>query len=124
VVATGNVGISGCDVAMDRGGSGHELRGWGLGCGAVGQLSRVCHCFQGVWSRFGAGDRVVVVVDDSVGIVDGSNDVADGGCDGIVSCDMAVPMGVLGCMSRVCMAISMVLGVTWVLKLTVAITSV
>jgi hypothetical protein len=44
-VATGNVGISSCDVAMDRGGSGHELRGWGLGCGAVGRLSRVCRRF-------------------------------------------------------------------------------
>ena len=36
VVAAGNVGVSGCDVATDRGSSGHELKGWGLSCGAVG----------------------------------------------------------------------------------------
>jgi hypothetical protein len=113
VVATGNVGVSGCDVATDKGSSGRELRGWGLGCGAVGRLGRVCHRFRGVWSRFGAADRVEVVVDDSIGVVDGSNDMADGGCGGIVSDDVAVPTGVLGCMSRVCVAVSAVLGVTW-----------
>ena len=37
VVVADNVGVSGCDVATDRGGSGHELRGWGLSWRGVGR---------------------------------------------------------------------------------------
>ena len=48
----------------------------------------------------------------------GSIDVVDGGCVGVVGSDMAMLRGVLGCVSRVCMAISVVSGVAWVLKST------
>jgi hypothetical protein len=58
-----------------------------------------------------------------VAIVDSVGNIA-GGCVGIISSDVAVPRGMLGCMSRVCMAVSTVLGVTWVLKLMVAVMSV
>jgi hypothetical protein len=61
---------------------------------------------------------VVVVVDDSVDAVDGSDDVADGGCVGIDGGDVAASREVSGCMSRVCVDVSVVLGLAWVLKST------
>jgi hypothetical protein len=45
VVVAGNVGGGGCDVVMVMGCSGHGGRDWGLGWGAVGRLSSVCHHF-------------------------------------------------------------------------------
>jgi hypothetical protein len=44
--------------------------------------------------------------------------VVDGSCAAIASGDMAVSRGVLGCVSRVCLAVSVVLGVAWVLEST------
>ena len=52
----------------------------------------------------------MVAVDDSVGVIDGSDDVADGGCVGIDGGDMAASREVSGCVSRVCMDVSVVLG--------------
>jgi hypothetical protein len=59
---------------------------------------------------------VVAVVDN----IDG----ADGGCVAVVSDAVAALGGVLGCSMRVCMAVSVVLGVVWVLKSAVVATSV
>ena len=73
------------DVALAVGGSGPERRGWERCCGAVGRLGGVCHRFRGVWGWFGAGEGVVVVVNDDDGVVD----VVDGGCAGVVSGDVA-----------------------------------
>jgi hypothetical protein len=55
---------------------------------------------------------VVELVVDGVVIVDGSVDVADGGCDGIVSSDVARNGGVdrLVGVSLACMPVSQVLG--------------
>ena len=53
---------------------------------------------------------MVVVVDD-VGVV-------DGGCAGIVVGDVAMSRGVPECVSRVCMAVSLVWGAVWVLEST------
>ena len=58
---------------------------------------------------FEAGGKVVVVVVNNVGC-------ADGGCADVVSSDVAVSRGMPECVSRVCVAVSVVLGVTWVLK--------
>jgi hypothetical protein len=66
----------------------------------------------------GAGDGVVVVVDDSVDAVDGGVDVADGGCRVVARGDMASLVGSLGGngvrgvgwgLSLVCTAVSQVL---------------
>jgi hypothetical protein len=51
----------------------------------------------------------VVIVDDVC--------VIDGGCVTVVRGDVSVMRGVLGCSTRVCMAVSVVWGVTWVLAL-------
>jgi hypothetical protein len=56
-------------------------------------------------------------------IVDNINSV-DGGCVAIVSDDVAMSRGVLRCLLRVCIAVSMVLRVAWVLKSTVVAVSV
>ena len=53
---------------------------------------------------------VVAVVDDVV--------VVDGGCAGIVVGDVAMLTGVPECVSRVCMAVSLVWGAVWVLEST------
>ena len=53
------------------------------------------------------------MVDDVVGVV-------DGGCVGVVGSDVAASRGVLGCSTRVCVAVSVVWGVAWVLKSTPA----
>jgi hypothetical protein len=60
----------------------------------------------------------VVVVDDSVGVVDGVVDVADGGCAAVVGSDVATARGGLGGLTKVWVAVSLVLGVAWVLKST------
>ena len=69
----------------------------------------MCHHFQGAGGCFSAGDKKVVVVVDNVGIV-------DGGCVGVVNGDVAALGGVLGCSMKVCVAVSVVWGVAWVLK--------
>lgn len=61
----------------------------------------------------------MVVVDDSVGVVDGSGDRFDG----VINDDVEALGGVLGCSTRVCVAVSVVLGVAWVMKSTVVVTS-
>jgi hypothetical protein len=103
------------DVAASLGGSGCGTGDWGGGWGTIGRLARVCRRFRGVWSRFWAGDRVVVMVDDSVGVVDGSDDVADGV---VARGDVAGLLGSLGGegfrrvdwgLSSVCTAVSQVL---------------
>ena len=53
----------------------------------------------------------VVVVDDIVGVI-------DGGCGAVARGDMAVLGKVLGGLTEVWVAVSMVWGVAWVLKLT------
>ena len=53
---------------------------------------------------------MVVVVDDVV--------IVDGGCAGIVIGDMAMLRGMPECVSRVCMAVSLVWGAVWVLEST------
>ena len=58
------------------------------------------------------GKGVVVVVVDDLGLI-------DGGCVAVVSSDVAASRGVLGCLSRVCVAVSVVLGLIWVLRSTV-----
>jgi hypothetical protein len=81
MVVAAFVDVVGGDVAAKRRGSGLERRGSG-GCrGAVGRLGKVCRRFCGARGGFGAEDRVVVVVVDVVGIV-------DGGCAGVVNDDV------------------------------------
>jgi hypothetical protein len=90
VVAVVFVAVVGGDVAVAMGGSGCETRGCG-GCrGAVGRLGSECRRSRGAGSCFEAGDEVVVAVVDSVGNVDGSVDVTDGGCAGVVNGAMAM----------------------------------
>ena len=83
------------DVALAVGGLGHERRGWGVSRGAVDRFGIVCRRFRGAGGCFSAGGRVVVAVDDSVDAVDGVVDIADGGCVGVVSSDVAT-LGGLG----------------------------
>jgi hypothetical protein len=117
VVAAVFIVVVGGDVAVVTGSSGRKTRGCG-GCrGAVGRLGSECHRSRGAGSCFEAGNEVVVAVVDSVGNI-------DGGCVGVVSSDVAKVRGVLGCVSRVCIAVSVVLGAVWVLKSTVVATSV
>ena len=52
-------------------------------------------------------------------IVDNVDNI-DGGCAGIISSDVAMSKGVPGCVSRVCVVVSLVSGVAWVLELTSA----
>ena len=80
----------------------------GLGC--CGLSLQCVHHFQGIGGWYEAGGKVFVAVVDVVGSI-------DGGCAGIVRGDAVVSRGVLGCVSRVCMAVSMVLGVAWMLML-------
>ena len=117
VVVAGNVAIVDGDMAVELWGSGLERRGCGFCWGSISRLGRVCCRFRDAGGSFSAGDRKVVVADDSVDVVDG----VDGGCAGVVDGDVAASRVVLGCMSRVWVAISVVLGVTWVLKLTVEV---
>jgi hypothetical protein len=100
------------DVAASLEGSGCGTGSWGGGCGTVDQPGIQCH-HSGVAGDSGAEGKAVVVVDNDIGSI-------DGGCVAVVSDDMAVLGGVLGCSMRVCMAVSVVWGVVWVPKLTCA----
>ena len=120
-VVAGNVAVVDGDVVAERRGSGLERGGWGVTRGAVDWFGIVCRHFRGVWGGFWAGGELVVVVNDGVVVVGHSADVVDGGCAGVVDGDVAASRVVLGCMLRVWVAISVVLGVTWVLKLTVEV---
>jgi hypothetical protein len=89
VVVVGNVGVSGCDVATDKGGSGRELKSWELGWRGVGWSDSWWRHSRGAGGGFEAGKVVVVVVVDDVAVVDGGVDVADGGGVGVVNGDVA-----------------------------------
>jgi hypothetical protein len=95
------------DVAVAVSGSGCERRGWGLGWGAVGRLGSVCRRFRDAGGSSEAGEKVVVVVFDDAGVVDGNVDVADGGCAGVVNGNVADSGGNDG-----------LVGVVWVLAST------
>jgi hypothetical protein len=81
-VAAVVVTIVGSGVAVVTGGSGCEMRGWEACWGAMAQPGSECRRLRGAGSRFGAGEGVVVVVDDIVGVI-------DGGCAAVVSGDVA-----------------------------------
>jgi hypothetical protein len=115
--AAAEAAVVGCDVAVTMGGSGCKTGGCGLRWGAMGWPGRECCCSEGAGGSFEAGEKLLVAVVDDIGII-------DGGCAGVVSSDVATSRGVLRCMSRVCVAVSVVLRVAWVLKLTVVATSV
>ena len=83
------------DVARAVGGLGHKRRGWGVSRGAIDRFGIVCCRFRNVWDWFGAGEVAVVVVVNSVDAADGVVDIADGGCVGVVSSDVAT-LGRLG----------------------------
>ena len=100
-VAAGIVVVVGCDVAVAMAGSGCERWGWGLIWGAVGQLGSACHCFGGTGSWLEAGEGVVTVVVNIVGIIDGSVDMASGDCADIDGGDMAGNSGSGGSMTTV-----------------------
>jgi hypothetical protein len=115
-VVAGVVAVGGCDVALAVGCSGLERGGCG-GCrSGLDRPGSVCRRFPDVRGSSEAGDRVVVVVDDSVDAVDGVVDVADRGCVGIVGSDVAKVRGGLVGLTKVWVAISLVLGVVWVLE--------
>ena len=96
-VAAGSAGVGGCDVAVERWGSGLTRGGCGLGWSRVD--------WPGIQRRLSVGagrgseveeERVVVVVVNDVGVV-------DGGCAGTVSGDVVVAVGMLsisGCGTR------------------------
>ena len=97
------------DVTVERRGLGLERRGCGSCRGSVSRLGRVCRRVRDAGGSFSAGGRVVVAVDDDVGVV-------DGGCVGVINGDVAALGGVLGCSTRLCVAVSVVWGVAWVLE--------
>jgi hypothetical protein len=108
-IAAFSVAIVDCDMAVAMGRQGFETRSWGVCRGAMIRPDRVWHCFHGVFGWFGEGVAAVVAIV--------NDDVAHGGCANVDSGDMAALTRVLGCISRVCIAISMVLGVVWVVEL-------
>jgi hypothetical protein len=112
VVAVGVAAVVCGDVAAKRRGSRGSSGGWRLGWGVVGRSGSVCRRFRGAGGWFEAGKEVLVVVVNVVGSVDGSVDVADGSCDGIVNSDVARNGGVdrLVGVSLACMPVSQVLG--------------
>ena len=65
----------------------------------MGWFCSECRRFRRVAGRFEGGDGVVVAVVDNVGKVDGSVDVADGGCVAVVGGDVAVVMELGGLIS-------------------------
>jgi hypothetical protein len=111
--------VVGGDMTVAVVGSGRE-RGGCRGCrGVVGWLGSECRRSRGAVRCFEAGaELVVVVVDNSVDAVDGVVGIADGGCVGVVGSDVAASRGVLGCSTKVWVAVSMVWGVAWMLKST------
>ena len=86
------------DVGMTTGGSGVEMRGWGLGWSVIDRFGIMCHHFPGVWGWFDAVERFAVAIVSNIDSIDGS-------CAGD---DMAALEGVPGCSRRVCMAMSVV----------------
>jgi hypothetical protein len=104
VVAAEVAAVVGSDVAVATGDSGCERRGQGVCRSAVGRAGSECRRFRGAGDCFGVGKVVVVVVVDDVATVDGSVDVADGGCVGIVNGDVADGSGdaTLGMASSSC----------------------
>jgi len=99
------------DMATKWRGSEHERRGWGAGWDAVDRAGSECHHLRAVG---GGGPhwktRCIVVVDDI--------DNIDGGCAGSDGGDVTTLGGVLGCSTKVCMAVLAVSGVAWELKST------
>jgi hypothetical protein len=93
VIAAVVAAVVGCDVVAERWGLGLDKRGWEPGWGAVGRLGSVFHRLQGARGSFGARDKVVEVVVNNVHNVDGSVNVADGGCVSIVNGDVADSSG-------------------------------
>jgi hypothetical protein len=86
--AVGDADSIGGDMAATVG-SGDNRRGWELHGDAVCQLGSVCHHFRGAGDWLGAGEGMVVVVNDNVGVIDGSDGVVDGGCPGVINDDTA-----------------------------------
>ena len=99
--ASGVVAVVDGDVAASVGSSGLDKGGWEGGWCAVDWPGIQCCHSVAAGSGFGARDRVVVVVDDVVGVIDGS---------------CAALLGVMWqwCWG-VCVAFSLVLGLFWVL---------
>ena len=97
-------------VVLAQSGSGLDKVGWGHCWGAGVQPGSQCHHSGGPGGGSEAEGEWVVVVN-NVGIIDGSY-------AGVVSGDMAALRGVLGCLTKVCVAISIVLDLVWVLKST------
>jgi hypothetical protein len=116
-VVDGVVIVDGADVAVAIGGSGREGRGWERCCGAVVRPGGQCRRSRGLWGWFGAGEGMVVVVVDVVCVV-------DDGCACVARGDLASSGGVLGCVSTVCVAVSVIRGVVCVLTSTVVAASV
>ena len=114
--------VVGDDVAVAVGGSGCERRGWKDSRGGLGRPGIECRHSRVVAGGSGAGGKVVVVVDNNVGVVDDSGDVADGGCVGVVSSDVAGVsgdggLGVVSPRGVVCIrALTVEVGVVQVLK--------
>ena len=67
VVMASNVGVGGCDVAVEWRGSGCRRRGYGACRGAVARPGSKCHRVRGVWGWFRGGEAVAVVVVDAIG---------------------------------------------------------
>ena len=103
-----------CDMVAKRWGSGLKMGGC-EGCrGGLGRPGRECRRFRGAGGWFEAGDGAVVAAVNVVGVV-------DGGCVGVINGDVAALGGVLGCSTRLCVAVSVVWGVAWALELMVEI---
>jgi hypothetical protein len=75
-----------CDVVVEQWGPGLERRGWSLGCGVVDWPGSQHHYLGGASSGFEAGDEVLVMFVNDMGII-------DGGCAGIISSDVAHSSG-------------------------------
>ena len=84
--ASGVVAVVDGDMAVVTGGSGLDRRGWGLCWGAVDRPGGQWRRSRGAGGCSEAGEAVVVVVDDVVGVV-------DGGCADVVSGDVAGDSG-------------------------------
>jgi hypothetical protein len=68
-VVAGIVDVGSCAVAVERRGSGCELRGWGLRWRAVGRLGSECRRTRGARGRFEAGNAVVWVLESTRSVV-------------------------------------------------------